>query len=294
MQAYEGVCIGRAGAGMNENFTVRKISYGEGVERVFPLYSPMIDSIKVVRRGQVRRAKLYYLRGRRGKSARIIERQDHSAQGEGGGRRQSGGVNVSAAARYSSSTVLKSAGSTISSTSQSSGIVEHLVLDARRLDPAASGPHHDGALPVELGLDPALEHIDHLEVDIVVMQLRHFLGAGRAGRSGSRAPAPSRRWHWRCRDRDTWHSGVARLRNLPRGGGWRRSSASAVALALAFTAGRARRLLGLERLTDPRGRFWLCFGLCVLAIGRLPDVADPTRLETGDRMPALFLERSRR
>ena len=85
VQAYEGVCIGRAGAGLNENFTVRKISYGEGVERVFPLYSPMIDSIKVVRRGQVRRAKLYYLRGRRGKSARIVERQDHSAQGEGGG-----------------------------------------------------------------------------------------------------------------------------------------------------------------------------------------------------------------
>ena len=82
VQAYEGVCIGRAGAGLNENFTVRKISYGEGVERVFPLYSPMIDSIKVVRRGQVRRAKLYYLRGRRGKSARIIERQDHSAQGD--------------------------------------------------------------------------------------------------------------------------------------------------------------------------------------------------------------------
>jgi large subunit ribosomal protein L19 len=82
VQAYEGVCIGRAGAGLNENFTVRKISYGEGVERVFPLYSPMIDSIKVVRRGQVRRAKLYYLRGRRGKSARIVERQDHSAQGQ--------------------------------------------------------------------------------------------------------------------------------------------------------------------------------------------------------------------
>ncbi len=79
IQAYEGVCIGRAGAGLNENFTVRKISYGEGVERVFPLYSPMIDSIKVVRRGQVRRAKLYYLRGRRGKSARIVERQDHSS-----------------------------------------------------------------------------------------------------------------------------------------------------------------------------------------------------------------------
>jgi large subunit ribosomal protein L19 len=79
IQAYEGVCIGRAGAGFNENFTVRKISYGEGVERVFPLYSPMIDSIKVVRRGKVRRAKLYYLRGRRGKSARIAEKQDHGA-----------------------------------------------------------------------------------------------------------------------------------------------------------------------------------------------------------------------
>ena len=81
VQAYEGVCIGRAGAGINENFTVRKISYGEGVERVFPLYSPMIDSIQVVRRGQVRRAKLYYLRGRRGKSARIVERVDHAAHG---------------------------------------------------------------------------------------------------------------------------------------------------------------------------------------------------------------------
>jgi large subunit ribosomal protein L19 len=77
IQGYEGVCIGRAGAGLNENFTVRKISYGEGVERVFPLYSPMIDSIKVVRRGKVRRAKLYYLRGRRGKAARISEKQDH-------------------------------------------------------------------------------------------------------------------------------------------------------------------------------------------------------------------------
>jgi len=88
VQAYEGVCIGRAGAGLNENFTVRKISYGEGVERVFPLYSPMIDSIKVVRRGQVRRAKLYYLRGRRGKSARIVERQDHSAQGDTAAKRK--------------------------------------------------------------------------------------------------------------------------------------------------------------------------------------------------------------
>jgi large subunit ribosomal protein L19 len=82
VQAYEGVCIGRAGSGINENFTVRKISYGEGVERVFPLYSPMIDSIEVVRRGKVRRAKLYYLRGRRGKSARIIERQDSGEAAE--------------------------------------------------------------------------------------------------------------------------------------------------------------------------------------------------------------------
>ena len=73
IQAYEGVCIGRAGAGLNQNFTVRKISYGEGVERVFPLYAPMIDSISVVRRGKVRRAKLYYLRGLRGKKARISE-----------------------------------------------------------------------------------------------------------------------------------------------------------------------------------------------------------------------------
>ena len=73
VQAYEGVCIGRAGGGLHQNFTVRKISYGEGVERVFPPYSPMIDSIKVVRRGKVRRAKLYYLRGLRGKKARIVE-----------------------------------------------------------------------------------------------------------------------------------------------------------------------------------------------------------------------------
>jgi large subunit ribosomal protein L19 len=75
VQAYEGVCIARSGGGINENFTVRKMSYGEGVERVFPVYSPMIDSIKVVRRGKVRRAKLYYLRGRTGKSARIAEKQ---------------------------------------------------------------------------------------------------------------------------------------------------------------------------------------------------------------------------
>src|SRR5438874_5441365 len=83
VQAYEGVCIGRSGGGLNESFTVRKISYGEGVERVFPLYSPMIDSIKLVRKGKVRRAKLYYLRQLRGKSARIVEKQDRpTAVGE--------------------------------------------------------------------------------------------------------------------------------------------------------------------------------------------------------------------
>jgi large subunit ribosomal protein L19 len=73
VQAYEGVCIGRKGAGLNESFTVRKISYGEGVERVFPMYSPMVEGVEIVRRGRVRRAKLYYLRGLRGKSARIVE-----------------------------------------------------------------------------------------------------------------------------------------------------------------------------------------------------------------------------
>ena len=76
IQAFEAVCIGRSGAGLNESFTMRKISYGEGLERVFPVYSPMIDSIEVLRRGDVRRAKLYYLRGRQGKSARITEKQD--------------------------------------------------------------------------------------------------------------------------------------------------------------------------------------------------------------------------
>ena len=79
-QAYEGVVIARSGAGINENFTVRKISYGEGVERVFPIFSPFITDIEVLRRGKVRRAKLYYLRGRRGRSARIVERTDVRAK----------------------------------------------------------------------------------------------------------------------------------------------------------------------------------------------------------------------
>ncbi len=80
IQAYEGVCIARSGGGLHESFTVRKISYGEGVERVFPIYSPNVESIKVVRRGAVRRAKLYYLRDRRGKSARITERAEKKTQ----------------------------------------------------------------------------------------------------------------------------------------------------------------------------------------------------------------------
>jgi large subunit ribosomal protein L19 len=80
LQAFEGVCIGRQGAGVNESFTVRKISYGEGVERVFPVYSPLVDSVQVVRKGRVRRAKLYYLRGRRGKSARITERVERGGE----------------------------------------------------------------------------------------------------------------------------------------------------------------------------------------------------------------------
>ncbi|MCW0236068.1 MAG: 50S ribosomal protein L19 [Ferrovibrio sp.] len=80
VQAYEGVCIARSNRGVNSSFTVRKISYGEGVERIFPLYSPRIESIVVVRRGDVRRAKLYYLRGRTGKAARITEKRDASGK----------------------------------------------------------------------------------------------------------------------------------------------------------------------------------------------------------------------
>lgn len=80
LQAFEGVVIARQGQGLNENFTVRKISYGEGVERVFPVFSPLVDSVEVLRRGRVRRAKLYYLKGRTGKAARITERQDKGGE----------------------------------------------------------------------------------------------------------------------------------------------------------------------------------------------------------------------
>jgi large subunit ribosomal protein L19 len=82
LQAFEGVCIARQGQGLNESFTVRKISYGEGVERVFPVYSPLVDTVTVVRKGKVRRAKLYYLRGRTGKSARISERVENAGPEE--------------------------------------------------------------------------------------------------------------------------------------------------------------------------------------------------------------------
>jgi large subunit ribosomal protein L19 len=92
LQAFEGVCIGRRNAGVNSSFTVRKISYGEGVERVFPLYSPLVETIELVRRGDVRRAKLYYLRGRRGKSARISEKTGgvaNAAEAEAAGEAES-------------------------------------------------------------------------------------------------------------------------------------------------------------------------------------------------------------
>jgi large subunit ribosomal protein L19 len=88
VQAYEGVCIARSGAGLNENFTVRKISYGEGVERVFPIYSPLVEGVEIVRRGKVRRAKLYYLRDLRGKKARIIENTSVRARKLNDGERQ--------------------------------------------------------------------------------------------------------------------------------------------------------------------------------------------------------------
>ncbi|ENN90074.1 50S ribosomal protein L19 [Bartonella bovis] len=89
VQAYEGICIARSGSGLNENFTVRKISYGEGVERVFPMYSPLVEGVEVVRRGKVRRAKLYYLRALRGKAARITEKKDYRKSGKvsGGGEK---------------------------------------------------------------------------------------------------------------------------------------------------------------------------------------------------------------
>ena len=99
VQAYEGVCIGRSGGGLNESFTVRKISYGEGVERVFPVMSPMIDSIKVVRRGKVRRAKLYYLRNLRGKSARIVEKKPSAPPPSASNSSPSGDVTKSAGLR---------------------------------------------------------------------------------------------------------------------------------------------------------------------------------------------------
>jgi large subunit ribosomal protein L19 len=99
IQAYEGVCIARSNAGMNSSFTVRKISFGEGVERVFPLYSPRIAGIEVVRRGDVRRAKLYYLRGRTGKKARITEKSGVGAGAETGGEQPAAAAPAEAPAK---------------------------------------------------------------------------------------------------------------------------------------------------------------------------------------------------
>jgi large subunit ribosomal protein L19 len=144
IQAYEGVCIGRAGSGLNENFTVRKISHGEGVERVFPLYSPMIDSIKIVRRGKVRRAKLYYLRGRRGKSARITEKQDHRE----GARRRPRGRGVAVTQLHGLEVGRRDHPEHPRNRRNSRAPR----ADAGRLNPAASRFHHDRSLAVELGL----------------------------------------------------------------------------------------------------------------------------------------------
>ena len=126
MQAYEGVCIGRAGNGLNENFTVRKISYGEGVERVFPLYSPMIDSIKVVRRGKVRRAKLYYLRG----APRQV-RAHQRAHGAHHRNERSRGVGQNSSFRGASR-------------AREPGIHEHRLQSMDSGLPAALGPRNDG------------------------------------------------------------------------------------------------------------------------------------------------------
>lgn len=109
VQAYEGVVIGRSGGGLNENFTVRKMSYGEGVERVFPVYSPLIDSVKVVRRGEVRRAKLYYLRDRTGKSARIVERRSNEMEMQAD-QEAAAAAAVSAAANAEAKAAAKAAG----------------------------------------------------------------------------------------------------------------------------------------------------------------------------------------
>jgi large subunit ribosomal protein L19 len=98
VQAFEGVCIAVKRAGINSSFTVRKISYGEGVERVFPMFSPRIDSIDVMRRGRVRRAKLYYLRGLTGKRARIAEKQDHRRTGRAKGESKNRGKTADTAA----------------------------------------------------------------------------------------------------------------------------------------------------------------------------------------------------
>jgi large subunit ribosomal protein L19 len=144
LQAYEGVVVARSGSGLNESFTVRKISYGEGVERVFPVYSPYIAGIEVLRRGKVRRAKLYYLRGRRGKSARIFERTDARAKrlnaafkgfkkpkGEPDDLTRIGGVNAELAARLAGLGVIKFEQIANFSDDDIANVEEALALDGR-------------------------------------------------------------------------------------------------------------------------------------------------------------------
>ena len=104
VQAYEGVCIARSGSGFQESFTVRKISYGEGVERVFPIYSPLVEGVEIVRRGKVRRAKLYYLRDRRGKSARIVENTGVRARKLNDAEREAEKAAADAAAKEAAAT----------------------------------------------------------------------------------------------------------------------------------------------------------------------------------------------
>jgi large subunit ribosomal protein L19 len=129
VQAYEGVVIARNGAGLNENFTVRKISYGEGVERVFPLYSPMVEAVKVLRRGKVRRAKLYYLRGLTGKAARISEKKRAAPGSAGADSEVAVAQDVTAIAGIDAALADRLAGEGVANVSQIAGWNDDDVAD---------------------------------------------------------------------------------------------------------------------------------------------------------------------
>ncbi len=139
VQAFEGVCIARRNAGLNSSFTVRKLSYGEGVERIFPLYSPRVESIEIVRRGKVRRAKLYYLRGRTGKRARIVER----TTGRGIGKMQAEKGNGAASAKAADPAT------------EPEAAVEAAVAEAPAESPAESPVEAPTGTPVETAAEPA-------------------------------------------------------------------------------------------------------------------------------------------